>query len=608
MDRKSILVLVLSFSLLMLWYPLVNRIFPPTPLPQGTNVMTQATNRTAAGTTNADTKPAHTNRDATSTFSLPTNAEPAAIRFDEPEKLLTIENENVRYIFTSYQGGLKFVELKKYPATVDCRGKQAADTNNLATLNAPAPVPTMALLGGPAVEGDGVFALSKIDSGVRAEKVLSNGLHIVKEFHLSTNYLLKATVWMENRSSQPILLPSHQWVVGTATPIGQHDESIMLGIQWYDGSKAESIAETWFANRPMGCGMIPANPRTTYVAGASNVLWAGVHNQFFALVAVPTESPLSIIGQRISLPPPSREQIAADPRVVASPSGYQAGLLYPGISLEPNKRVERTFEIYSGPKEYNALARLGHNLDLIMKFGFFGFFAKALLLSMNGLAALGFPYGAAIVVITVIIKLVFWPLTKASTRSMKRMAALQPQMKALQEKHKDDPKKMNMKLMEFMKENKVSPLGGCLPMMLQIPVFIGFYTMLQSAIELRGAKFLWACDLSQADTIGVLPGLNFPINPMPLLMGCTMLWQARLTPPSPGMDPTQQKIMKYMPLMFMVFLYNFSAGLTLYWTVQNLLTITQMKLTKASDSQTTPGTKPSAPLPRAVAPRRQKPQ
>jgi YidC/Oxa1 family membrane protein insertase len=189
-------------------------------------------------------------------------------------------------------------------------------------------------------------------------------------------------------------------------------------------------------------------------------------------------------------------------------------------------------------------------------------------------------YGWAIVVITIIIKLVLWPLTTASTRSMKRMSALQPQMKALQEKYKEDPKKMNLKLMEFMKENKVSPLGGCLPMLLQMPVFIGFFYMIRSAIELRGATFLWVSDLSQADTIFLLPGLNFPVNPLPLLMGVTMLWQSHLTPASPGMDPMQQKMMRYMPLMFLVILYNFSAGLTLYWTVQNLLTIAQMKLTK----------------------------
>lgn len=207
---------------------------------------------------------------------------------------------------------------------------------------------------------------------------------------------------------------------------------------------------------------------------------------------------------------------------------------------------------------------------------------------MNGLHALGLGYGLAIIAITVIIKLVFWPLTAASTRSMKRMQELQPQMKAIQVKYKDDPVKMNKKTMEFMKENKVSPLGGCLPMALQIPVFFGFFQMIQSAIELRGARFLWATDLSQSDTVFMLPGLDFPVNPLPIIMGASMFWQAQLTPPSPGMDPMQQKLMKYMPMMFLVFLYQQPAGLTLYWTVQNFLTIVQMKLTKTKPAG--PGT------------------
>src|SRR5207245_6879561 len=207
----------------------------------------------------------------------------------------------------------------------------------------------------------------------------------------------------------------------------------------------------------------------------------------------------------------------------------------------------------------------------------------ALLLGMNWLHhVLRVSYGWAIITITIIIKLVFWPLTQASTRSMKRLQALQPQMNAIKEKYKDDPVKMNRKTMEFMKEHKVSPLGGCLPMVLQIPVFFGFYSMIRSAIELRGATFLWVGDLSQPDTLFVRPELGFlpfigvpgvclPFNLLPLIMGVTMLWQARLTPPSPGMDPAQAKLMRYMPLMFILFLYNFSAGLALYWTVQNLL-------------------------------------
>ncbi len=218
-------------------------------------------------------------------------------------------------------------------------------------------------------------------------------------------------------------------------------------------------------------------------------------------------------------------------------------------------------------------------MESVMGFdGFFGFFAKVLLRAMNGIHGFGLGYALCIIVITVIIKILFWPLTRASTVSMKRMAAYQPQMTEIREKYKEDPQKLNKRMMEFMREHKINPMGGCLPILIQIPVFFGFFTMLRSAVELRGAQFLWACDLSQSDTIAHVA--SFPINPLPMIMGVTMLLQARMTPVSPTADPTQQKIMKYMPLMFIVILYNFSAGLTLYWTVQNMLSILQTKLTK----------------------------
>jgi YidC/Oxa1 family membrane protein insertase len=171
------------------------------------------------------------------------------------------------------------------------------------------------------------------------------------------------------------------------------------------------------------------------------------------------------------------------------------------------------------------------------------------------------------------------------------MQALQPQANAIREKYKDDPMKAHQKTMELWKKNKVSPMGSCIPMIIQIPVFFGLMTMLRSAIELRGATWLWAGDLTKSDTLFMIPGLGFipfigipgvglPFNLLPLIMGATMFWQARLTPPSPGMDPSQQAIMKYLPLIFLVGLYNFSSGLTLYWTINNIVTIIQTKLTK----------------------------
>jgi YidC/Oxa1 family membrane protein insertase len=189
-------------------------------------------------------------------------------------------------------------------------------------------------------------------------------------------------------------------------------------------------------------------------------------------------------------------------------------------------------------------------------------------------------YGWAIVIITVILRAVFWPLMAGATRSMKRMQALAPEVAALKEKYKDDQQKLMQKQMELWKKHNVSPMSGCWPMMLQMPVFMGFFTMIRSAIELRGAHFLWVTDLSKPDTLFMIPGLNFPFNLLPLLMGGAMLWQSHLTPPSPGMDPSQQKLMRYMPLIFLVFLYSYSGGLALYMTISTSLSVLQTKVTR----------------------------
>jgi len=293
------------------------------------------------------------------------------------------------------------------------------------------------------------------------------------------------------------------------------------------------------------------------------------------------------------LPPfPGVEQAPGAP----PPEGIQTALVYPAQTLGTNQVIERQIVLFAGPKEYRTLARIGeefqNHADLVMNYGgVWGFFAKALLVGMNWLhdvTTLG--YGWVIVLFTVIIKMVFWPLTAKSTRSMKRMQMLAPELKALQEKYKDDVQKLTQKQWEMYRKHKVSPMSGCLPMLIQMPVFIGFFTMIRSAIELRGAHFLWVTDLAKPDTLFMLPGLTFipflstpeglPFNLLPLLMVGAMLWQSHLTPPSPGMDQSQAKIMRYMPLLFLAFLYNYSSGLTLYWTVNNLLTIAQTKLTK----------------------------
>jgi len=370
------------------------------------------------------------------------------------------------------------------------------------------------------------------------------------------------------------------------------------GAMWSDGAASANEPLTAFT----GGGCSRSAPKPQLLAGNGNVVWAAAHNQFFALVLMTktNEPAQQMVARTVMLP---RFQNVGVVTNSPAPQGIQTALLYAPGTLTANASLERNFVLFAGPKEFRVLsdvaAEYGNRVDEVMNFGtgfgsFWGigtFFAKLLLSAMNALHDLiGVGYGWTIVLITILIKLLFWPLTAASTRSMKRMQALAPELNALKEKYKDDVQKLTAKQWELYKQHKVNPMSGCLPMVVQMPVFIGFFTMIRSAIELRGAHFLWAADLSKPDTLFMIHGITFlpfistpdglPFNLLPLLMGVAMLWQSHLTPASPGMDPAQQKMMRWMPAMFILFLYNYSSGLALYWTVNNLLTILQTKLTK----------------------------
>ena len=569
MDRTGIIVVSLCAILLLLSFYEQQKYYSHLPPPPtGTNTLAAVPATSASGALSGTT--------AVPGFSCDTNI---------PEQTLVLANKRARYTFTSRGGGLKLVELLDYPETISARWKIENTTlsNGVATLNTRAAVPVLTVWGDAGFVGNGVFSLRKTDNGVRAEKSFTNGLRLVKEFYLSSNYLVNASVRLENTSGQPLALPAQELVVGTATPMGPDDSTYSMyeGAMWFDGGSPHDTPVSWFSGAGFGC--FHGSPRSEFIAGSNNVVWAAAHNQFFALLAMPKLPAEQIVARPVTLPLyPNVEPIPGAP----PPQGVQTSLVYPAQTLATNQTVERQIVLYAGPKEYRTLAGIGaqfeNHADNVMGFyGFFGFCAKPLLLAMNWLhdiTKLG--YGGVIVLITILLRAVFWPLMAKSTRSMKRMAALAPELKALQQKYKDDVQKLTSKQWELYRKHKVSPMSGCLPMLIQTPVFIGFFTMLRSAIELRGARFLWARDLSKPDTLFMIPGINFPFNLLPLLMGGAMLWQSHLTPPSPGMDPTQAKIMRYLPLIFLIFLYNYSAGLALYWTVNNLLTILQTKLTK----------------------------
>ena len=505
MDRKSIIVLVACFALLLLWSSvIVPKLYPPKPVPPGT------TNTVSTAPAPASTNLAVPPSGPAAVPSVPATVTRTLGSTNVPEQLLVLSNREARYTFTSNGGGLKLVELLDYPETVSVHEK-TPETNRMATLNTHAEVPTLAVYDGSTIEGDGIFQLTRTATGVRAEKALTNGLTFVKDFSLASNYLLTATVRLENRSMSSLTIPPQEWVVGTATPMNAQDTGQAEGIMWFNGEKAsDMLGLSYFSSRGFAC--MPRVPPTEYRAGQTNVVWAAVHNQYFALAVMPQEPALQVVASKVTLPRFTGQETELVATNAAAPVGYEAALVYPAMTLTPRETVQRQFLIYAGPKEYRTLARIANqtnnHFDALMGFGtIWGFFSKALLLGMNWLhATLRISYGWTIVPITVLIKVIFWPLTAASTRSMKRMQALQPEIKALKEKYKDDPMKVQRKTMELWKKHKVNPMSGCLPMVIQMPVFIGFFTMIRSAIELRGAHFLWVTDLSKPDTLFMIPG------------------------------------------------------------------------------------------------------
>ena len=571
MDKTGIIVISLCAVALGFWFVEQTKYAKQQELYDRTNQLAQA--RLAA---RSNAIPGTTTATAAATVTIP-----VAFDTNQPEHLLVLTNAQSRYTFTSRGGGLKLAELLDYPQTVSARWQTAdgSRANGFASLNTLALVPALAVAGDPSLVGDGSFTLSRLADGVRAEKTLTNGLRLVKEFHLGSNYLVHATVRFINPTDKPLDLPAQELVVGTSTPMDADDNGQMEGVMWSNGAKNEDQILTSFMGG--GC-VVRSAPKTQIVAGNTNVAWVAAHNQFFALMAMPKDRAQQMIARPVTLP-----QFAnVNATNVALPHGIQAALVYPAQTVTANSSVERQVVLFAGPKEFRTLAEIGaqfqNHADDVMGFGsVYGFCAKPLLLAMNWLhdvTRLG--YGWVIVLLTVLLRAVFWPLTAASTRSMKRMQALAPEMAALKEKYKDDQQKYTQKQMELWKKHKVNPMSGCLPMLVQMPVFFGFFTMIRSAIELRGAHFFWATDLAKPDTLFIIPGLEIPFNLLPLLMVGVMLWQSHLTPASPGMDPSQQKIMRYMPLIFLVILYNYSAGMSLYMVVSTLASVIQTKMTK----------------------------
>lgn len=487
------------------------------------------------------------------------------------EELIVLENDRVVYTLTTWNGGIKFAEFKKQKEVGSDTDLVRANRHGRAAIGAFAGKgevlenTSYAYLADLSVPGQKAVFQATLPSGLVARKIYSlNG-----SGKPGSSYLIDFELVLENAGDAPVDLADISLFMGEAAPLYAREYTNMTGFFWREdddftfrhGGKFEG---GWFsAAKPV----IASQPDHV-------VEYAGVANQFFATVIRPAEPELTRVWGR-------SEQVLINGESAAVTS-VRAGIHLPKATLAPGQSpVTHEYRIFIGPKHNPMLRRMndhwGEGWGDMMQYGLFGFVSRPLNWLLNsyhtlldGLAKT-WSWGLAIIFLTITVRIFIWPLHAKSTRTMKRMSKLQPEMAKLKEKYGDDPTKLNTEMMGLYRKFGINPLGGCLPMLLQLPIFFGFFKMLQYAVELRGQGFLWVSDLSQPDTLAFVFGI--PINILPIVMGITSFLQIAITPKTG--DKMQQRIIMFMPLIFFIFCYNFASALALYWTVQNIFSIGQ---------------------------------
>ncbi|MEM6279913.1 MAG: membrane protein insertase YidC [Verrucomicrobiota bacterium] len=494
----------------------------------------------------------------------------------------TLENEMVRFHFTNRGAGIKIAELKDQDRTLE--------GNGFVTINENASHPVGALSTGPKKFDPTIWSVSESSSdSITFQTKTGSGFTLTKTYRLpgpdSDPHELTLEMSVRNDSQTPLVFSDQFLYAGSAAPLHLNEWSMQIGMFWLDSSgDFEYKTVDHYGGRKI-LGIFGKNEIPHDEFSIESLRWAGVNDQFFVTIIHPEEAhDAELWGSRFPVVVEGDKAASEKKRMFAA----EAGVGLPELSMNPGDQQTLRYRFYLGPKEFERLKGLGEEKQLVMHydeipvFGWlFGWAIKPLaswliigLVWMEGFVG---SYGLAIILITILIRLIIWPVYAKSARSMKRMSKLTPMMKEIREKYEDNPQKMNEETMKLYRTYNINPLGGCLPMFIQLPIFLAFYRMLWSATELRHESFLWVDDLSMPDTMFMIPGIGIPFNLLPILMGITSFIQIAITPKTG--DKTQQMIFMLMPLIFLVICYNFAAALALYWTTSNAFSILQTWIT-----------------------------
>lgn len=383
-----------------------------------------------------------------------------------------------------------------------------------------------------------------------------------------SKYMVRLTVSLLNKSPNVQDLRYMGIFGGSAYPIAKSEpKDTYTHFFYHANGSLEQEVPSYFT------GGIFSSAKARVLEGPlQDLTYAGVMSQYYATILLPQDQSN---GSTVYA---TRQEFPLEHENNTLVPGVTVAMGIPNLTMAPNEIKTLTYDIYTGPK-FNAYLR---DLNLtypaisdIMAYGWLVFLSVPMNWLLNLFHGWFGNWGVAIICMTIVVRALIWPLHKKSYMAMKRMSLVQPEMAKLKEKYPDDPQKVNMEMMKLYQKYGINPASGCVPMLIQIPIFFAFYRVLQYSAELRGQPFcLWMTDLSLPDTVGHLFGI--PINILPLIMAVTMIVQMRMTPQAG--ERSQRIIMNLMPLMFFLFCYNFASALALYWTTQNLISIGQTAL------------------------------
>ncbi|MFI3271547.1 MAG: membrane protein insertase YidC [Pseudomonadota bacterium] len=381
-------------------------------------------------------------------------------------------------------------------------------------------------------------------TGVLRFQGIVDGLRVIRELHFDANTYLITEKLLVASADDATRTARIGFTLGATSLTGGESQYNQTRIAWFseEGLDEETSTDTL---------------ASTGVQFNGTVDWAGIMSNYFLSAIVPTKEQMVVKGR-------------------LQDGVYRVAVEEESKVINPGITEMIGCDYWLGPKESELLNVAPNNLAVSLDYGWFSFIARPLIVALEFFHSYVGNYGVAIIILTIIIKLLFWPLSQKSYKSMEQMKKLQPLMAKVREKYADDREKMNAEIMALYKTYKVNPAGGCLPMLVQIPVFFGLYQALLHSIQLRHASFIeylpftdmvWLADLSAKD----------PYYITPLVMGASMFLQQRLAPPAG--DPTQAKVMMFMPVIFTFMFLGFPSGLVIYWLCNNVLSIGQQWMT-----------------------------